>query len=224
MSRRRSRPQMPLTLNLVLGTETFELTDVNKIDRLPYLTQFFEDCLKRFYNFYGQPMQNQTNAPSRSATRYTVWIRYRLSFRCRCWTAGGQCVKKSTVFSVLTFLSNFSPLWEMEFNALVLRDTNENGEPDSIERSDSNVDTDAVEQPTDRAGEGSSETETKPTEPNETDTETPGTETEPAELIEDICPTRTRTRPRWNWNRKPRNRKRNRTKPKRNGRICYELA
>ena len=48
-----------LDLELGQGTETFNLTDASKIDKLPYLTQFFEDCLKRFYNFYGQPMQNQ---------------------------------------------------------------------------------------------------------------------------------------------------------------------
>lgn len=177
-----------LDLELGAGTETFELTDVNKIDRLPYLTQFFEDCLKRFYNFYGQPMQNQNKrAQSISDEIHGMdsvsFILPVQMLDCR----RALCEEINRIFGT-NISVKFSPLWEMEFNALVLRDTNENGEPDSIERSDSNVNTDATEQPTDRAGEGSGETETEPAEPAETDTETPGTETEPAELIAEILP------------------------------------
>ena len=177
-----------LDLELGAGTETFELTDVNKIDRLPYLTQFFEDCLKRFYNFYGQPMQNQNKrAQSISDEIHGMdsvsFILPVQMLDCR----RAMCEEINRIFGT-NISVKFSPLWEMEFNALVLRDTNDNGEPDSIERSDSNDNTDATEQPTDSAGEGSSETESKPIEPNETDTETEGTETEPAELIEEILP------------------------------------
>ena len=177
-----------LDLELGAGTETFELTDVNKVDRLPYLTQFFEDCLKRFYCFYGQPMQNQNKrAQSISDEIHGMdsvsFILPVQMLDCR----RALCEEINRIFGT-NITVKFSPLWEMEFNALVLRDTNGNGEPDSIERSDSNVDTDAIEQPTDRTGEGSSETETEPAEPVETDTETPGTETEPAELINEILP------------------------------------
>ena len=177
-----------LDLELGAGTETFELTDVNKIDRLPYLTQFFEDCLKRFYCFYGQPMQNQNKrAQSISDEIHGMdsvsFILPVQMLDCR----RAMCEEINRIFGT-NISVKFSPLWEIEFNALVLRDTNDNGEPDSIERSDSNVDTDATEQPTDRTGEGSGETESEPAKPNETDTETPGTETEPAELIEEILP------------------------------------
>ena len=185
-----------LDLELGAGTETFELTDVNKIDRLPYLTQFFEDCLKRFYCFYGQPMQNQNKrAQSISDEIHGMdsvsFILPVQMLNCR----RALCEEINRIFGTEISVK-FSPLWEMEFNALVLRDTNANGEPDTTERSDNNDNTNATEQPSDSTGTGSGDTETKPAEAGETETETDGTgaepggtETEPTEeLIEEILP------------------------------------
>lgn len=109
------------------GTETFELTDANKIDKLPYLTQFFEDALKRFYNFYGQPMQNQNKrAQSISdeihgmdSVSYILPIQM---LKCR----RELCDNINRIFG--TDISvDFSASWKLEFNSLVLRDTNNNG-------------------------------------------------------------------------------------------------
>ena len=78
----------------------------------------------------------------------------------------------------------FSPLWKLEFEALVLRDTNGNGEPD-MKEGDNNDDTIATDEPGGSSGKGGGETESEPEgteeEPTETDTEPE----EPAdELIE----------------------------------------
>ena len=180
-----------LDLELRAGTETFELTDVNKIDRLPYLTQFFEDCLKRFYNFYGQPMQNQNKRAQSISDEIhgadsVSFILPVQMLNCR----RALCEEINRIFG--TDISvKFSPLWEMEFNALVLRDTNDNGIADTQEGEENNGDNDATEQSDNRVGERSGETEKEPTETETEPNETEGTETEPTEpeeLIAEILP------------------------------------
>lgn len=159
-----------LDLEFGSGTETFELTDANKIDKLPYLTQFFEDCLKRFYNFYGQPMQNQNKRAQsisdeihgQDSVSFIIPIQM---LRCR----QAMCEEINRIFG--TDISvEFSPVWAVELAGLINRDANGNGAPD-------------VEEP-----EGK-ETELKGnvTEPDgtETEPEPEPEETEP-ELIEDI--------------------------------------
>ena len=173
-----------LDLELGAGTETFELTDVNKIDRLPYLTQFFEDCLKRFYNFYGQPMQNQNKRAQSISDEIhgqdsVSFILPMQMLNCRL----ALCEEVNRIFGTDIHVK-FSPLWELEYKALVLRDTNDNKIPDTKEGEtiDDNVD---VNEPGGSSGEGSSETETEPdgTEA-EPEAEPEGTEAEPEELTE----------------------------------------
>lgn len=149
-----------LDLELGSGSETFELTDANKIDKLPYLTQFFEDCLKRFYNFYGQPMQNQNKRAQsisdeihgQDSVSFIIPIQM---LRCR----QALCAEINRIFG--TDISvKFSPVWEVELAGLINRDANGNGESDLTE---------PETEP--------EETETEPeTEPDETETEP---ETEP---------------------------------------------
>lgn len=148
-----------LDLEFGTGTEVFELTDSNKIDKLPYLTQFFDDTLKRFYNFYGQPMQNQNKRAQSISDE--IHGQDSVSFiiplqMLRCRQALADNINKifGTDISV-----DFSPLWRLEFEALVLRDTNDNGVPDHTEN-----DPDSTEPEPDG-------TETESTEPPETDTE-----------------------------------------------------
>ena len=157
-----------LDMEFGAGTEVFELTDSNKIDKLPYLTQFFDDTLKRFYNFYGQPMQNQNKRAQSISDE--IHGQDSVSFiiplqMLRCRQALADNINKifGTDISV-----DFSPLWRLEFEALVLRDTNDNGVPDHTEN-----DTDSTEPEPDG-------TDTEPTEPDGTETEPPETETEPS--------------------------------------------
>lgn len=158
-----------LDLEFGAGTEVFELTDSNKIDKLPYLTQFFDDTLKRFYNFYGQPMQNQNKRAQsisdeihgQDSVSFIIPLQM---LRCRQALADNINHIFGTDISV-----DFSPLWKLEFEALVLRDTNNNGVPDHAENDPDN---------TEPEPDG---TETEPTEPNETKPEPPETETEPSE-------------------------------------------
>lgn len=160
-----------LDLEFGAGTEVFELTDSNKIDKLPYLTQFFDDTLKRFYNFYGQPMQNQNKRAQsisdeihgQDSVSFIIPLQM---LRCRQALADNINRIFGTDISV-----DFSPLWKLEFEALVLRDTNNNGVPDHTENDPDNSEPDG--------------TETEPTEPDETKPEPDGTDTEPTEPSDD---------------------------------------
>ena len=158
----------PLDLELGTDAKEFELTDVNKIDKLPYLTQFFEDCLKRFYNFYGQPMQNQNKRAQsisdeihgQDSVSFIIPLQM---LRCR----QALCDEINKIFG--TDISvEFSPVWSVELAGLINRDGNGNGKADVTE-------TETVETETEPM-----ETETEPT---ETETETIETETEPEKEV-----------------------------------------
>ena len=179
-----------LDLELGAGTETFELTDVNKIDRLPYLTQFFEDCLKRFYCFYGQPMQNQNKRAQSISDEIhgqdsVSFILPMQMLNCRL----ALCEEVNRIFGTDIHV-RFSPLWELEYNSLVLHDTNGNGEPDIKEGSEDNDNDDVNNATGGSVREGSSETETEGTETDGTETNETGTETNLGEpLINETEPT-----------------------------------
>lgn len=181
-----------LDLELGAGTECFELTDSNKIDKLPYLTQFFEDCLKRFYNFYGQPMQNQNKRAQSISDEIhgqdsVSFIIPMQMLRCR----QALCDEVNRIFG--TDISvDFSPVWKVELAGFINRDTNGDGTNDIMEGSDSDADSDGTTETLDETGNESStagtdsepaETETE-TEPAETETEPGETETELNEIID----------------------------------------
>ena len=177
-----------LDLELGAGTETFELTDANKIDKLPYLTQFFEDCLKRFYNFYGQPMQNQNKRAQSISDEIhgqdsVSFILPMQMLKCR----QALCEEVNRIFG--TDISvDFSPVWKVELAGFINRDANENGESDILERSDNDVNSDGItETPNEVRDESSTVgTETEPTETAGTETETDETERTETELTETI--------------------------------------
>ena len=125
-----------LDLELGAGTENYELTDVNKIDKLPYLTQFFEDCLKRFYNFYGQPMQNQNKRAQSISDEIhgqdsVSFILPLQMLRCR----QAMCEEINRIFDTEISV-DFSPVWKVELAGLINRDANENSKPDISEPSE----------------------------------------------------------------------------------------
>ena len=174
-----------LDLELGAGIETFELTDANKIDKLPYLSQFFEDCLKRFYNFYGQPMQNQNKRAQSISDEIhgqdsVSFIIPMQMLRCR----QALCDEVNRIFG--TDISvDFSPIWRVELQGLINRDCNDNGTADIIEGGDDNVDELGTSETSGASGkEGDSDgTEN---EPDKTETEPDKTENETSETVEDI--------------------------------------
>ena len=130
-----------LDLELGCDAKEFELTDVNKIEKLPYLTQFFEDCLKRFYNFYGQPMQNQNKRAQsisdeihgQDSVSFIIPIQM---LRCR----QALCEEINRIFGT-NISVKFSPVWSVELSGLINRDGNGNGEADVLETEKEPVET-----------------------------------------------------------------------------------
>lgn len=177
-----------LDLELGAGTETFELTDANKIDKLPYLTQFFEDCLKRFYNFYGQPMQNQNKRAQSISDEIhgqdsVSFILPMQMLKCR----QALCEEVNRIFG--TDISvDFSPVWKVELAGFINRDANENGQSDILERSDTDVNSDGTTEETEevRNESGTDGTDAEQTETDGTETETDETERTETELTETI--------------------------------------
>ena len=138
-----------LDLELGSGTEAFELTDVNKIDKLPYLTQFFEDCLKRFYNFYGQPMQNQNKRAQSISDEIhgqdsVSFIIPMQMLRCR----QALCEEVNRIFGT-NISVKFSPVWRVELDGLIERDGNGNETPDITETDTEHMETDTEQAETD---------------------------------------------------------------------------
>jgi len=180
-----------LDLELGAGTETFELTDANKIDKLPYLTQFFEDCLKRFYNFYGQPMQNQNKRAQSISDEIhgqdsVSFIIPMQMLKCR----QALCEEVNRIFGT-EITVDFSPVWKVELIGLINRDTNGNGVPDNEEKgSEINVDNAGTTEEVDPSGERSAGTETEADGENSgkngSETENPETEKNGDELTETI--------------------------------------
>jgi hypothetical protein len=178
-----------LDLELGAGTETFELTDANKIDKLPYLTQFFEDCLKRFYCFYGQPMQNQNKRAQSISDEIhgqdsVSMILPLQMLKCR----QALCENINNIFGTEISV-DFNPLWKIELAGVIERDTNGNMIPDESEvngNDDTNGTTkETYETGTESNGTGTETDETSETENNDTETdETDGTEKELIEQIE----------------------------------------
>lgn len=176
-----------LDLELGAGAETFELTDANKIDKLPYLSQFFEDCLKRFYNFYGQPMQNQNKRAQSISDEIHGQdsVSFIIPFQMlKCRKALAEQI--NTIFGTEIEV-DFSPIWNIEFTGLVNRDTNGNGIPDISERSDTDANntgtTETANTPGD-ASSGAGENEETAPEPDETEPE----QTETDELTDNNSP------------------------------------
>lgn len=166
-----------LDLELGSGSETFELTDANKIDKLPYLTQFFEDCLKRFYNFYGQPMQNQNKRAQsisdeihgQDSVSFIIPIQM---LRCR----QALCEEINRIFGT-NISVKFSPVWKVELAGLINRDANGNGDADLTEPDETETEPEETE----------TEPETEPkTEPAETETEPDETTLETIEDPEEV--------------------------------------
>ena len=180
-----------LDLELGCDTKEFELTDVNKIEKLPYLTQFFEDCLKRFYNFYGQPMQNQNKRAQsisdeihgQDSVSFIIPLQM---LRCR----QALCDEINRIFGT-NISVKFSPVWSVELSGLINRDGNGNGEADVVELRETEKEPEGTDVETEKEPEGTVNEITEPEEPTDIpamsldDTE-PSEETENETIVEVI--------------------------------------
>ena len=115
------------------GTEVLNISDANKVDKLQYLSRFADDILKKFYNFYGQPINSQNKSAQSisdeihgmDSVSFIIPIQM---LKCR----EKMCEDINRIFG-LNVSVKFSTTWALEYNALMLRDTNGNGTADTKE-------------------------------------------------------------------------------------------
>ena len=115
------------------GIEVLNLSDVDKVDKLQYLSRFADDILKKFYNFYGQPINSQNKSAQSisdeihgmDSVSFIIPIQM---LKCR----EKMCEDINRIFG-LNVSVKFSTTWALEYNALMLRDTNGNGTADTKE-------------------------------------------------------------------------------------------
>ena len=113
--------------------QTINLSDANKVDKLQYLSRFADDILKKFYNFYGQPINSQNKSAQSisdeihgmDSVSFIIPIQM---LKCR----EKMCEDINRIFG-LNVSVKFSTTWALEYNALMLRDTNGNGTADTKE-------------------------------------------------------------------------------------------
>ena len=110
--------------------EVFNLSDVKDVDKLQYLSRYYDDVIKRFFNFYGQALQNQNkSAQSISDELHGMdsvsFIIPLQMLNCR----KALCQQINDIFG-LNVDVEFSPAWKLEFDAFINRDLNEDGIPD----------------------------------------------------------------------------------------------
>lgn len=152
------------------GSETFNITDPRQIDKLQYLSRFADDIIKRFYNFYGQPLQTQNKAAQSISDELhgmdsVSFILPLQMLQCRQALADNI----NNIFG-LDVSVRFSQPWEIEYRKYVSNDTDQDGQPDAIETPEPSEDPEQTEQTE----------QTEPTAPEEEPAE-PQEQTEPTE-------------------------------------------
>ena len=128
--------------------EVFNISDVKDVDKLQYLSRYYDDVIKRFFNFYGQALQNQNkSAQSISDELHGMdsvsFIIPLQMLNCR----KALCQQINDIFE-LDVDVEFSPAWQLEFDAFMNRDLNENGIPDVDEFDDTSDDADLIDNAT----------------------------------------------------------------------------
>lgn len=149
------------------GSETFNITDPRQVDKLQYLSRFADDIIKRFYNFYGQPLQTQNKAAQSISDELHGMdsVSFILPLQMlQCRQALADNINK--IFG-LDVSVRFSQPWEIEYRKYVSNDTDQDGQPDAIETPEPSEQPEQTEQSEQTAPEGEPAEQTEQTEPQE---------------------------------------------------------
>ena len=110
------------------NADVFEITDVNRADKIQYLSRLYDDLYKRFYNVYGQSLQTQNKSAQSISDEVhgmdsVSFIIPMQMYKCRLALAEEINRIFGTNISV-----TFSEPWLYEYNAFVYRDGGFEGE------------------------------------------------------------------------------------------------
>lgn len=142
--------------------DTFEITDVERSDKIQHLSRLYDDLFKRFYNVYGQPLQTQNKSSQTlsdeihgmDSVSFIIPIQM---YKCRLALADEINRIFGTDISV-----TFSEPWEYEYRAFVFRDGGFTGDNVSeLDKTDLN--------PSEQAETNQNQTEPDGTDKNQTE-------------------------------------------------------
>lgn len=124
---------------------TLELSDPQMAEKLQYLSRFADDIIKRFYNFYGQPLQTQNKAAQSISDELhgmdsVSFILPLQMLQCRQDLADNINKIFGTEVSV-----RFSQSWEIEYRKYVSNDSDADGTPDAVELPEPNEEKEQTE-------------------------------------------------------------------------------
>lgn len=147
-----------------------DITDPQQVDKLQYLSRFADDIIKRFFNFYGQPLQTQNKSAQTISDELhgmdsVSFILPLQMLQCR----QELCDNINRIFG-LNVSVRFSEPWELEYRKFVSNDTDGDGVSDSVELPTEEPADDTTDDPTEEA-KGTSAEELPTEEPEETDGE-----------------------------------------------------
>ena len=119
--------------DMTQGETMLDITDPQQVEKLQYLSRFADDIIKRFYSFYGQPLQTQNkSAQSISDELHGMdsvsFILPLQMLQCR----QDLCDNINRIFG-LNVSVRFSQPWELEYRKFVSEDTDGDGVSDSLE-------------------------------------------------------------------------------------------
>lgn len=152
------------------GGDILDITDPEQTDKLQYLSRFADDIIKRFYNFYGQPLQTQNKAAQSISDELHGMdsVSFILPLQMlQCRQALADNINK--IFG-LEVSVRFSQPWEIEYRKYVSNDTDQDGQPDAVETPEPSEQPEQPEQPEQTeqtAPEGEQEEPAEPQEPTE---------------------------------------------------------
>lgn len=128
------------------ATNILNITDPEQTDKLQYLSRFADDIIKRFYNFYGQPLQTQNKAAQSISDELHGMdsVSFILPLQMlQCRQALADNINK--IFG-LEVSVRFSQPWEIEYRKYVSNDNDADGTPDAAETKEPNEDPEQTEQ------------------------------------------------------------------------------
>lgn len=109
---------------------TIELTDENKIDRIQYISRFYDDVLKRFSNFYGQALQTQNKSAQTQSDELHGMDSFSFIIPLQMLECRRELVDNINNIFDTNIEVNFSDSWKYELARFETRDLNDNGVAD----------------------------------------------------------------------------------------------
>ena len=116
------------------------LTNITNIDKIQYLSRFYDDILKRFYNMYGHALQTQNKAAQQTSDEVHGMDSTSLIIPLDMLKCRQEMVKDINNIFGLNVTVEFSPTWKLNMERFERdneKDSSEDSSEDiSVERSD----------------------------------------------------------------------------------------